>query len=220
MIPDLILASSSPRRRELLALGGQSFQVISADVDETPMAGEEPRDYVLRLAAEKARAAADSSDNINALIIAADTTVVDEGNIIGKPVDQADATRVLKSMRGRTHEVYSGIAIYRKSDGMVMTDLAFTEVPMRNYSDAEIDAYVASGEPLDKAGAYGIQHAGFHPVAKMEGCFANVIGQPLCHLKRSLQKMGVSFDQDLSAACQAHLSYDCPVTEKILAFEL
>ena len=108
----------------------------------------------------------------------------------------------------------------RSSDGATLTDLAETEVPMRDYSNEEIDAYVATGDPLDKAGSYAIQNAQFHPVENMQGCFANVAGLPLCHLQRNLAKWNVHLDVDLPAACQEYLQYDCPVTEKILNWEL
>lgn len=193
--------------------------MVPADVDETPRGGEDPKDYVLRLAQEKARVAASVITDQEALILAADTTVVHEGHILGKPANAGEARSMLRDLRARTHWVFTAIALLRISDQTTLTGLAQTEVPMRDYSDAEIEGYVASGDPLDKAGAYAIQHAGFHPVAAMQGCYANVIGLPLCHLQRSLQKWGLSFEKDLSAACQVHLSYDCPVTSKILAWK-
>lgn len=219
MIPNLVLASNSPRRKELLALGGQELRIVPADVDESPLPDEAPQDYVTRLALEKARAAGERVGT-DALILAADTTVVFEGNILGKPNDASEARWMLTTLRGKVHLVYSAIALLRIPENESLLDLAQTQVPMRNYSDEEIDLYIASGDPLDKAGAYAIQHAGFHPVASMQGCLANVIGLPLCHLQRSLQKWGLSFDRDLSSACQVHLSYNCSVTSKILAWQI
>ena len=220
MILNFILASNSPRRKELLSLGGQRYRVIPAEVDETPQEGENPKDYVVRLAREKAEAAAGVIGRQQGLILAADTTVVHEGRILGKPADADEARMMLNELRGKIHLVYTAIVLLRLPDRALLTDFADTEVPMRYYRDEEIEAYVASGDPLDKAGAYAIQHAGFHPVAFMQGCLANVIGLPLCHLQRSLQKWGLSFDRDLSSACQAHLSYDCPVTSQILAWQI
>lgn len=219
----LILASNSPRRRQLMSLGGWEFTVSAAEVDETPLAGEEPPAYVCRLAESKARAAAAANPG-NELYFAADTTVVDElaplgTKILGKPSDEADARRMLYSLRGRVHQVYTALALYRPADGLLLTDLCCTEVPMRDYSDAEIEAYVASGDPLDKAGAYAIQHAGFHPVQDLQGCFANVMGLPLCHLARLLQKLQIQPKSDLPQACQAELGYDCPVFIAILRGE-
>ena len=216
MIPNLVLASNSPRRRELLSLGGQGYRVVPAHVDETPRLGEDAKDYVMRLAVEKAQVAAGLIGGKQALILAADTTVVFQERILGKPADADEARKMLHELRGNVHLVYTAINLLRLPDRAMMTDFAETEVPMRNYTDAEIEDYIASGDPLDKAGAYAIQHAGFHPVASMQGCFANVIGLPLCHLQRTLRKWGQSLDQDLSTACQAHLSYPCPVTSQIL----
>lgn len=219
MIPNLILASNSPRRKELLSLGGQTYRVVPADVDESTIEGESPRDYVKRLAMEKARAAA-SKLNEPAVIVAADTTVVFRGEILGKPTDAMDAARILALLRSETHKVFTAIVILKVPSNEFLVDLAETDVPMRNYTDEQIRGYVASGDPLDKAGAYAIQHAGFHPVASMQGCYANVIGLPLCHLQRSLQKWALSFENDLSKACQNHLAYECPVTAKILGWQL
>jgi MAF protein len=218
--PRLILASSSPRRKQLLALDGQPFTVEPADINEDVLPGEEPQAYVSRLAAEKARVIAERHAGEDVLVIAADTTVVSDGEIIGKPVDEADAERILRRLRGRQHPVYTGLSLVRVADGAVRKDLATTQVPMRQYSDAEMSNYVASGDPLDKAGAYAIQHAEFHPVENLAGCFANVAGLPLCHLLRNLREWQLDLQVDLPAACQRHLNYECPVTERILDWEL
>ncbi len=249
----LVLASNSPRRKELLSLGGWTFHIDPADVDERELPGETPVAYVLRLAEAKARACADTA-RPGPIMVGADTTVVDGNQILGKPADAAEAVRMLKQLRGRVHQVYTGIALFRPNpesyaarrweilrraelsqrgklndslncppegspSGVLITDLCVTDVPMRDYTDAEIDAYVATGDSLDKAGAYAIQHAGFHPVERLSGCYASVMGLPLCHLTRSLRKLGVEPETDISAACQAHLSYDCPVTKAILRGE-
>lgn len=211
----LILASNSPRRRQLLSLGGWDFLVSVADVDETPLENEPPADYVLRLAEAKARATASHLDG-NHVVLAADTTVVDGQEILGKPADEADAIRMLTQLRGRTHQVYTGVALLRMSDGLLLIDLCVTDVPMRSYSDEEIRAYVASGDPLDKAGAYAIQHAGFHPVAGMDGCFASVMGLPLCHILWMVRTMGIQPEANVPLACQKFLEYDCPVYRSIL----
>jgi MAF protein len=210
---NLILASNSPRRRQLLALTGLDFIVSAADVDESQYANELPADYVLRLAEKKARAV---NANAEQLILASDTTVVDGSDILGKPKDGSDAVRMLTQLRGRTHQVYTGIALLRVSDGHLLTDLCVTDVPMRNYSDEEINAYVATGDPLDKAGAYAIQYAEFSPVASMEGCFASVMGLPLCHVVRMMRKMDTQPNADVPLNCQKLLEYDCPVFNKYL----
>ncbi len=218
-IPEFVLASNSPRRKRLLSLSGIPFRVQPADINEDPLKGEEPKAYVRRLAREKSAVVARSL-NGDAIVLAADTTVVLDRQILGKPADVAEARQMLVRQRGRSHTVYTAINLRRTADGAELTDLATTEVPMRNYSDAELEKYVASGDPLDKAGAYAIQNAEFHPVENMTGCFANVVGLPLCHLQRTLAKWDVHLDVDLPAACQRHLAYDCPVTEKILNWEL
>lgn len=215
--PKLVLASSSPRRRELLALSGNEFQIRPANINEDVLSDEAPQNYVSRLAREKAAAADDLTGE--AIVLAADTAVVLDGAILGKPADASEARQMLQAQRGRTHIVYTAISGRRASDGAQFEDICATPVPMRDYSDAEIDAYIATGDPLDKAGAYAIQHRVFHPVAEMTGCHANVIGLPLCHLQRNMKKWNLDFKADLSLACQEYLNYDCPVTEKILAWE-
>jgi MAF protein len=216
---DLVLASNSPRRRELLGLLGWPFRVAAASIDETPLPGEQAQDYVLRLARDKARAVAARVDagslGTNSLVLAADTTVVDGGVILGKPADELEAESMLRRLRGGTHQVYTALAALHTSDGMLLTELCATDVPMRTYSDEEIRDYIASGDPLDKAGAYAIQHAGFHPVVGLSGCFANVMGLPLCHLLRLLRRFGLEPEGDLPSACQAKIEYDCKVYPKI-----
>jgi septum formation protein len=209
----LILASNSPRRRQLLALTGIPFIVVVADVDESQLANEKPADYVLRLAETKARAVRVEEDQI---VLAADTTVVDGTDILGKPKDAAEAVAMLKRLRGHAHQVYTGIALLRRSDGLQLTDLCVTDVPMREYSDEEIQAYVDTGDPLDKAGAYAIQHPGFHPVARMDGCFASVMGLPVCHVILQMRKMDLQPDTGFFAGCETLLEYNCPVSNAIL----
>lgn len=218
--PKIVLASNSPRRKELLALSGLPFEVMPADINEDVLPGEAPSDYVLRLAQGKARAIAARFPGQARLIIAADTTVVQDGEIIGKPVDAADAERILRALRGRSHIVYSGLCLLDTASGREASELAVTPVPMREYSDDEMRKYIASGDPLDKAGAYAIQNIDFHPVKNFAGCFANVAGLPLCHLLRNWRKWGFEPEVDLPGACQVHLNYDCPVTRPILSWEM
>jgi len=213
--PVLILASNSPRRRELLALGGWMFHVRPSDVDESQRPGETPGAYVLRLAESKARAGA-ALAHPGQVIVAADTAVAVDGDILGKPRDVAEAAVMLRRLRGRAHQVYTGLAVLDPSSGKLATDLCVTQVPMRSYSEGELDAYVASGDPLDKAGAYAIQHAGFHPVESLAGCYASVMGLPLCHLVRSLQKLDVRPRADVPAECQSALHYSCPISAAVL----
>ncbi len=217
--PQLILGSNSPRRRQLLALTGWDFSVSAADVDESPHANESPTEYVLRLAETKARA---TRAGQNQLVLAADTTVVDRNEILGKPADDEEATAMLKRLRGHTHQVYTGIALFRVRDRLLLKDLCITDVPMRGYSDEEIQAYVQTGDPLDKAGAYGIQHPQFQPVAldSLSGCYASVMGLPVCHVIRLMRQMDIQPGTDFFRSCETRLEYQCPVSSTMLRGEM
>jgi septum formation protein len=215
----LVLASNSPRRRELLALGGWEFLTQPADVDESQLSGESPGSYVLRLAENKARRCAESTIT-DQIILAADTAVVDGKTILGKPKDHTEAAEMLRDLRGHSHQVLTGIAVLRLADGNLVTDLCVTDVPMRTYRDDEIETYVASSDPLDKAGAYGIQNHGFHPVEALNGCYASVMGLPLCHLTRCLRKLDLAPRTDIAAACQSALGYACPISSAVLRGEM
>ncbi len=218
MDKELLLASQSPRRRELVGLLGFPFNSMSADVDERILPNEAPADYVLRLAEAKARACTESGNGecLGQVVIGSDTAVVDAGVILGKPKDASDAQSMLRTLRGRTHQVYTAVALFDPASDQLLTELSISDVPMRAYTDAELEAYVASGDPLDKAGSYAIQNAEFHPVEKFDGCYASVMGLPLCHLARALAKMGQKAKTDVPAQCQATLAYDCPIYETIL----
>lgn len=189
---------------------------MAADVDENPLENESPHDYVIRLAQAKALAIQAKAES-EALIVGSDTTVVDGNEILGKPIDATDADRMLKQLRGRTHQVYTGVAVLRARDGNMILDLSITDVPMREYSDEEIAAYIKTGDPMDKAGAYAIQHPDFQPVASMDGCYAGVMGLPMCHVLRALRKVSIHTQAGVPAACQTLLKYDCKVTSAILA---
>ena len=215
----ILLASNSPRRRQLLALGNWKFTVAVSDVDETQQADESPRDYVLRLAQAKALAVIEKAHPEN-IIIGSDTAVVDGNSVLGKPKDGEDAAKMLNQLRGHTHQVYTGVAFYRVSDGKMLTELCVTDVPMRAYSDDEILTYVQTGDPLDKAGAYAIQHPDFQPVESMHGCYASVMGLPMCHVVRALHTLDVTPAADVSMACQNLLKYECPISGAILRGEI
>ncbi|MBC7238150.1 MAG: septum formation protein Maf [Chloroflexi bacterium] len=198
--PDqIVLASGSPRRRRLLAALGLSFTVASADIDEATMPGEAPASLVTRLSAAKARAVLAAYPH--ALIIAADTCVVLDGEILGKPANPLEAFEMLARLRDRRHEVYTGLALLDAPSGRLHKDVVRTAVYMRAYSEQEIARYVRTGDPLDKAGAYAIQHAGFDPVARIEGCYTNVVGLPLCRLYVALRAWGVSVPEAPPASC-------------------
>lgn len=215
----ILLASNSPRRKQLLGLGGWKFTVAVSDVDETQQVNETPKDYVLRLAQAKALAVIRKAHPED-IIIGSDTAVVDGNSILGKPKDEEDAAGMLRQLRGHVHQVYTGVAFYRVSDRKMLTELCVTDVPMRAYSDDEISAYIQTGDPLDKAGAYAIQHSGFRPVESMQGCYASVMGLPVCHVTRALHEFGLHPTTNVPIACQSLLSYDCLVSSAILRNEL
>lgn len=204
-IPRFILASGSPRRRELIASLGIPFEVVKSDVDETQHPGEPPYEYVKRLSIEKAEAVAGQVTASPAVVLAADTIVVlaadtigvdAQGEILGKPVDADDARQMLRRLRGRDHIVCTAVTVdkigaqHAAPLRQTLTELTYTTVMMRDYADNEIEAYIASGDPFDKAGSYAIQHAGFHPVARIDGCYTNVVGLPLCAVRRALAGIG------------------------------
>jgi len=180
-----VLASQSPRRAELLAAAGIEFTVRAASVDETPRAGEDPLAYVLRLAGEKAAAVEAADDEA---VLAADTTVVLDREIMGKPGDAAEASRMLRALAGRRHEVVTGVCLRR--GGNSICDSASTAVWFAAMSEAEIACYVASGEPMDKAGAYGIQGLASRFIERIEGSYSNVVGLPVALVYRLLGGVG------------------------------
>ncbi|MFQ6057512.1 MAG: Maf family protein [Anaerolineae bacterium] len=207
----LILASRSPRRRQLLTLLGLPFTVVTAEVDEGPLKGQDPATTARRLSRAKAQAV--TALVAEGLVVAADTLVVLEGQILGKPADPAEATAMLRRLRGRRHLVLSGLTLLDARSGQEATELIETRVWMRPYSDEEIAVYVASGDPLDKAGAYAIQHAGFHPVARLRGCTANVMGLPLCRLDTMLRAFGVPLGTTPVQGCRP--PHACAIVETV-----
>jgi septum formation protein len=184
----LVLASASPRRRELLASLGVAFEVVPSHVDETLDAVPLP-EAVARLALRKARAVA--ATRHAALVLAADTVVVIDGRVLGKPTDAADARTMLAALRGRTHEVMTGVAVVEAASGRHAVDTVVSRVTMRAYTDAAIEAYVVGGEPLDKAGAYAIQGEGGALVGRLIGSRSNVVGLPLPATAALLARFGV-----------------------------
>jgi len=189
------------------------FQIVSTDIDETPIRNETAIDYVVRLASSKAGLESESLKT-GTIILAADTTVAYDDQILGKPDGSPEAMDMLKLLRGKTHQVYSGIAI--SSEGNLLTDVCSTDVPMRLFSDEEIRTYVASGDPLDKAGAYAIQNSSFHPVEGLSGCYANVMGLPLCNLVNVLKRFDIILETEIPDSCQEFTGYKCPVYHEIL----
>lgn len=172
----IVLASASPRRHEILARAGLEFTVITSGVDEMVASFDDPCDYSLQLARRKAQAVARSERD--ALVIGSDTVVEIDGQILGKPRDERDAARMLRALRGRTHRVTTGVVVIDAASGRSSGRATTTAVTMRDFSDAELAAYVASGEPFDKAGSYAIQGAGGSLVEGIDGPFDNIVGLP------------------------------------------
>lgn len=183
----IILASASPRRTELMELAGIEFSVVPADICEDVLPGEAPADHVLRLSREKADAVAATHDG--RFFIGADTIVVLDGAILGKPADEADALRMLSALSGRNHEVITGFTVFDKISGIHISRSVCTEVTFKKLEEKEIAAYIASGCPMDKAGAYAIQGGAVHFVRSINGSYTNVIGLPMTELYEVLQTM-------------------------------
>lgn len=207
MTHPLILASGSPRRRELLQRLGVRFEVASADIDETQRPDEPPAALVQRLAQEKALAVAVRRPG--RAVLAADTIVVLDGEVLGKPADAAEAAAMLRRLAGRPHIVWSALYAWQPAANRAASALNQSQVWMRAYTDHEIAAYVASGDPLDKAGAYAIQHPGFAPVARIDGCYSGVMGFPLGDVAQVLRAIGVAVPGQAAIACQPQLGLCC-----------
>ena len=188
MATDIVLASASPRRAELLESAGIRFVVVPGHIDETPFPGEDPEAHVLRLAEEKAKEVA--SRETGRFFIGADTVVVCSGEIMGKPRDDGDAIRMLRKLSGVSHEVITGFSVLDREQGTAVSRAVTTQVFFKMLDDAEIAAYVATGCPLDKAGAYAIQGGAAYMVKRIEGSYTNVVGLPLSEVVAALRTMG------------------------------
>ena len=187
----LILASASPRRRRFLEELGLTFTIEAAQVDEQPLAHETPREFVLRAASDKARAVAEHYPS--AWVLGADTVVVLDNRILGKPVDEGDAERLLALLAGRWHEVLTGFCLCRKDMEHLTAHAVATTVKFVDYDETIAAAYVQTGEPLDKAGAYGIQGKGGFLVERINGSYSNVVGLPLAEVIKELLQQGIIF---------------------------
>jgi septum formation protein len=193
----LVLASASPRRRELLIQVGYSFEVRPAHIPEDPREGEDPVAYVTRLAREKAEVVfRELSTNGTAddalVVLGADTTVTLDNHILGKPEDAADAARMLRMLSGRSHHVITGVAVVTAEGVEVAAEV--TAVRFLTMSDEEIAAYVATGEPMDKAGAYGIQGRAARWIPRVEGCYFNVVGLPIALVSTLLEGLEIKIN--------------------------
>lgn len=187
----LILASSSPRRRQLLENLGLSIQVIKPDIEELRKPGETPEDYVKRNCMEKAEAVVDlqgvAGSGEKRIVLAADTIVVLDGQVLEKPVDRDEAFSMLSQLSGRVHDVYTAFCLLRATDHMSHVELVKTKVQFRVLTPSEINTYIESGEPMDKAGAYGIQEIGAGLVKSLDGSYTNVVGLPLAEVIEALR---------------------------------
>ena len=181
----LILASASPRRRELLLQIGLDFTVVTADIDETPLSGELHTGYTLRLAEAKARAVL--LLHPDAVVVGADTTVAVDGELLGKPLDAADAARMLRLLSGRSHQVTTAVALLTRDQ--TLTAAETTSVFFSGLTNHDIKAYIATGEPMDKAGAYAIQGHAAQWISRIEGDYSNVVGLPLARLAKLLRQL-------------------------------
>ncbi|NOZ04866.1 MAG: septum formation protein Maf [Chloroflexi bacterium] len=208
--PELILASASPRRQQLLRLLHIPFRVQVAEIDETPHIAESPTETVQRLAHHKAQMIA--QQNRESLVLAADTLVVFRNEVIGKPAGPAEATAILHRLRGQRHTVLTTFALLHVATELDLVETSETHVWMRPYTNQEIADYVASGDPLDKAAAYAIQHPTFRPVERTKGCPVSVMGLPLCLVARAFRQSGVGGLAQVANSCDP-ASNHCAVTK-------
>lgn len=215
----LILASQSPRRRQLVAALGYPYTSIVSGVDETERPGEDPAVYVLRLARDKATAVAATvqpAGTERVLVLAADTTVALDGRILGKPGDAAEAGTMLRALRGRTHQVHTAQCLLEVG-GLRNNAVHTAHVTMRAYSDTDIDAYIATGDPFDKAGAYAIQDEVFRPVSGLDGCYLAVMGLSLCETVAGLAALGIPVHAAAAELQSLHNGFPCPVLARVRA---
>lgn len=208
----LLLVSQSPRRRKMVNWLEIPVDVMSVCIDERPDPDEHPATLATRLALEKNQALTDPPSE--AWILAADTTVDLEGRSLGKPQNPAEAQHLLRQLRDRPHEVHTGVALRIPQTQEMTVRRVTTRVWMRPYTDAEIAAYVASGDPMDKAGAYAIQNVAFDPVATADRCYANVVGLPLCAVAALMRAGGYILTVDIPALCRRHFGYHCPLPDR------
>lgn len=187
---DIVLASASPRRRELLARLGIAFQVVPSDADETLLADETPQAHVIRLSRAKAWEVAARPGQAGRWFIGSDTVVVRDQVVLGKPADAAAAAAMLASLSGREHRVISGYAVHDRLNGRTLSAAVVTRVFFKDLTSREIEGYIASGEPFDKAGAYAIQGIGAFMVPRIEGSYTSVVGLPLCEVIAALEELG------------------------------
>ena len=213
LLPRVVLASASPRRLELLAQAGLNFRVTPANVDETVIPGESAQEMVRRLSRMKAQTIADTLDH--GYVVGADSTVVFEDRPVGKPVDSADAVRMLQTLSGTNHQVSTGVTVIDVATGRSLTDCMTGDITLRELGDDEILASVATGSPLDKAGAYAIQDEDLKPGKLVDGCFTNVVGLPVCRVREMLAELGCLVPPDWVVPDQPQCQTDCPFQKRL-----
>lgn len=207
--PNIVLASESKRRREIIGALDARVEIIPSPVDERPpIPGEPAEEYVVHMALDKARSVR-AGARTGSLVIGADTSVVLDEKILGKPLDESEARAMLTALRSRSHRVVTGVTVTR--DGVGAWSVTSSEVAMRAYSDEEMEAYIESGEPFDKAGGYAIQDDGFAPVSRLTGCYLNVVGFPLCEVVRLMSELGASARLRPEWRAPERCPSDCPV---------
>ena len=204
----VVLASASPRRRELLGEMGLKFQIVPSGVPEVPMPGEPPEDVVRRLSADKALAVASTVGQ--GFVIGADSMVVLEGEVIGKPTDAAEARLMLLRLRGTRHQVATGVTVVDAASGRYLSDSMTSNITLRDMSEQEIDASIATGTPLDKAGAYAVQDTELQPAQSWDGCYSNIVGLPLCRLGEMLAELGYPLPPDWPEKAARVCGDSCP----------
>jgi len=202
----------------MLSWIGWFFNAVSSQVDESIGLDEPALDYVKRLALSKASIEVKDAREGD-VIIAADTIVVLDGKIIGKPLDPHNAYEILQLLRNREHWVVTALAVRQAGQKEILLEICQSQIQMRDYSDEEVNMYITSGDPMDKAGAYAIQNDMFHPVVNFSGCVASVMGMPLCHLERTMRKNLNYQPCNATEICQKNLKYRCPISERVMSGE-
>ncbi len=206
----LVLASGSPRRRELLGLLGVGFEVVVSDVDESVVTVADPAVNALETARLKTVAVVERLQRMgrmNVVVLGSDTNVAFGGLIFGKPRDEAEAFETLAMLRRKVHQVHTGVVLMRGDSAEIRQFTATSDVYMREYSDEAIFEYIKTGDPMDKAGAYSIQHSVFRPFETYEGCYAGVMGLPICHLIEPLREMGIVVSSEIVSDCPQGYCY-------------
>lgn len=212
-MPSILLGSQSPRRRQLLTLLNTPFKIIAADADEDSVTVADPAENALTTAELKIDVLL-ANERVTAepaILLTADTNVAIDDQILGKPRDADEARATLRLLRARQHTVHTGMVLHDMATGQRIKRVHSAEITFRPYSDTEIERYIATGDPFDKAGSYAIQHPEFAPMAELKGCYLGVMGLSVCQLLPLLSEMSISAEVDLNAIHAAHRGCPCPI---------